>query len=156
MAREETSAGGVVWRRRGSRVEIVLGVRRDRHTGLRTICLPKGVVDPREAPEETARREVAEETGVAARAGELLGETRYAYLDPRRGERVSKRVRFFLMEWLSGEPTPADGELESASWCGIEEALGRLSHAGERTIVEAARARLAGEAPSLSPRAPDA
>ena len=54
------AAGGVVVRRRGDTVEVLL-VHRPRYDDW---TLPKGKVDPGETDEQAARREVLEETGL--------------------------------------------------------------------------------------------
>ena len=59
-------------------------------------ALPKGKIDPGERPEETALREVREETGVEGALVEKLGDVRYTYTR-RGGERVFKVVSFYLL-----------------------------------------------------------
>jgi bis(5'-nucleosidyl)-tetraphosphatase len=125
---------------------VLLGVRRDRHTDLRTTCLPKGHLELGESPEQAALREVEEETGVHVVLGERLGETRYVFTDPESGEDVAKRVHFFLLAWRGGEPHAADGELERVFWCGVEQAQQTLTHEGERRIVNAAQRSLSRRA----------
>jgi 8-oxo-dGTP pyrophosphatase MutT (NUDIX family) len=139
--RSETSAGGVVYRRGAQGVEVVVGAQRDRLTGARTLRLPKGKGEPGESLEQTATREVAEEIGVAARVVAPLGESHYAYRESR--DRVSKRVVFFLMEHVSGEPHARDREMQEARWCPIDEAAASLTWDNEREAVERARALLA-------------
>ena len=78
-------------------LEVALAERTDRDTGERSVCLPKGLLDPAESPEEAALREVAEETGLRARILERLPEVRYRYISPLDGALVAKRVQFFAM-----------------------------------------------------------
>ena len=63
--RTETSAGGVVVRREDTGWEVVLTSRRTRRGDL-AWGLPKGLVEPGERAEDTAVREVQEETGLVA------------------------------------------------------------------------------------------
>lgn len=75
------SAGLLLFRRRGERIEVLLG-----HMGgpywadrdERAWSIPKGEYGPDEAPLAAARREFVEELGVAVPAGEVveLGEVR--------------------------------------------------------------------------------
>ena len=138
--RTETSAGGVVVRRASGSVDVAVGEQRDRLTGELTTRLPKGIVEPGETPEETAVREVAEETGLEATLVASLGAVDYAYQE--REIRVSKRVHFFLMEARDGEPGPRDGELQRVYWCPLHAALERLTYETERDVVQRARERL--------------
>ena len=150
----ETSAGGVVYRRASDGVLLLLGEQRDANTGQQTVRLPKGRIEPGETLEETALREVLEETAETAEIREPLGEVSYSYFDRARGEEVAKRVVFFLMEARSlgapeaseesdGEPARVpDGELQRILWCPPAEALEKLSFETERSIVLRAQKRL--------------
>jgi len=59
-------------------------------------------VEAGEKPENTAIREVFEETGVKGKIVAPIGDIRYWYV--REGEKIRKRVLFYLMEYLEGEP----------------------------------------------------
>ncbi len=61
-----TSAGGVVVSAERDRPSLVVGMRRRGRDGV-TWTLPKGTPDPGESTEQTALREVAEETGLEVR-----------------------------------------------------------------------------------------
>ena len=139
--RSETSAGGVVYRQGAAGIEIALGDQRDRLTGAHNVRLPKGRPDRGENLEQTALREVAEETGLDARIGAPLGSVDYVYADTR--GKVDKKVLFFLMELASTEAGPTDGELERVAWVDIDEAERRLSFTPEQEIVARAREALA-------------
>jgi diadenosine hexaphosphate hydrolase (ATP-forming) len=151
MTISETSAGGVVYRHAAQGVLLLLGEQRDVNTGQQTVRLPKGRREPGETLEETALREVLEETAETAEIREPLGEVSYVYFDRARGEEVAKRVVFFLMEARSpkapeasgGEPARVpDGELERILWCPPAEALEKLSFETERIVVRRAQKRL--------------
>jgi 8-oxo-dGTP pyrophosphatase MutT (NUDIX family) len=131
----EFSAGGVVVRQmRGRPFVAVVRVRDE------ILALPKGHPDGEESPEEAARREVREETGVEAELIEPLGDVRYWYV--RGGERVAKIVAFFLFRYQSGSVADHDHEAEEALWIPLDEAPRRLAYKGEREMAEAARSRL--------------
>jgi 8-oxo-dGTP pyrophosphatase MutT (NUDIX family) len=92
-----------------------------------------------ETPEETARREVAEEAGVQAELIAELGDVRYRY--ERRRRRVAKVVRFYLFAYLSGDVADHDHEVEEARWIPLEQAARDLTYAGEREMVKRALSR---------------
>ena len=139
----EVSAGGVIYRRRDDQVEVALI-----HTGKRW-GLPKGHVEKGERVEETAVREVREETGLLGKPDRKLGQISYSYRGKSRGGgpvRIAKRVTFFLLEYLEGEVQSDDYEVEEARWFALDEALAKLSFATEQKMMRRAarliRARL--------------
>src|ERR1700749_4309276 len=73
---QERSAGGVVVR--GDETIVIVPTRRGAQ-GQKVLALPKGHVDPGETPDQTALREVREETGVEAEMVEKLVDVRYFY-----------------------------------------------------------------------------
>jgi 8-oxo-dGTP pyrophosphatase MutT (NUDIX family) len=125
----ETSFGGVVLR--GDDVLVITPVGRRRVTGL-----PKGGPQPGESGEETATREVREETGVNAAVREPLGDVNYWYR--RGGRRVYKTVHFYLFDYVSGSTDDHDHEVEEARWMPLADALTMLSYPGERALIERA------------------
>jgi 8-oxo-dGTP pyrophosphatase MutT (NUDIX family) len=125
----ETSFGGVVLR--GDEVLVITPIGRRRVTGL-----PKGGPQPGESGEQTATREVREETGVNASVREPLGDVNYWYR--RGGRRVYKTVHFFLFDYVSGSTDDHDHEVEEARWMPLADALTTLSYPGERALIERA------------------
>ena len=109
--------------------------------GRRVLGLPKGHPDGDESPEDAARREVAEETGLQAELVDELGDVRYRY--ERKGRRVAKVVRFYLFRYLSGDVADHDHEIEEARWMPLEQAARELTYPGEREMVERALSRCA-------------
>lgn len=104
--------------------------------------LPKGHVDPGETLEETAVREVAEETGLTARLGPKLGETSYSFRE--NGVLLHKRVHWFLMNSVEGEPRPEEGMFTEVRWLGQEE-TDVLTFLHDRELVKKAFSLKAGE-----------
>jgi 8-oxo-dGTP pyrophosphatase MutT (NUDIX family) len=133
---DEFSAGGVVVR--DGQVITIVPVKRAAD-GSRVLGLPKGHLDGDETPEEAARREIAEETGVDAELVEALGDVEYRY--ERRGRAINKVVRFYLFAYRSGDVADHDHEIEEASWMALEQAAERLTYAGEREMVRRALSR---------------
>lgn len=124
---------------RGDEVVVIVPVKRAAD-GRRVLGLPKGHLDGDETPEQAARREVAEETGVQADLLAELGDVRYQY--DRRDRRVDKVVRFYLFAYRSGDVADHDHEIEDARWVPLTRAARELTYPGEREMVERAVSRL--------------
>jgi 8-oxo-dGTP pyrophosphatase MutT (NUDIX family) len=134
---DEESAGGVVVN--DGQVAVIVPVKRAAD-GRRVLGLPKGHADGDETPEQAARREVAEETGVDAELVDELGVVRYRY--ERRGRAINKAVRFYLFRYLSGNLADHDHEIEDARWMALERAVKELTYSGEREMVRRAISRV--------------
>lgn len=139
--RFEHSAGGVVIRGSPGQEEVVLASRRNR-AGKLVWGLPKGVVEPGEQADSTALREVQEETGLAAEIDQPLGDITYWYVWE--GERIRKKVTFFLMRAVGGDTSRHDQEMEEVRWYPLPEALDRAGYASERDVIRRAAAALGG------------
>ena len=133
---KEISCGGVVYRRHEGTTEVAL-IRVGRRW-----CLPKGQMERGEKQQDTALREVKEETGLEGKIVAKIGEISYWFTgknSENEAIRISKRVYFFLVLCLGGDMGEHDHEVEEACWVPITEAIGRLSHRTERnTVVRAA------------------
>ena len=130
---QAVSAGGVVFRRVASTIEVVL-VSRQRE---QLWTLPKGTPDPGESIQETALREVREETGLEIAILEALGEVRYSFTS-RAGHRVDKVVHHFLMEPIGGRFEDHDEEFDYVGWYDVHEAQRRLTHRNQLHILDRA------------------
>jgi 8-oxo-dGTP pyrophosphatase MutT (NUDIX family) len=130
--KREISAGGVVYRRDGDEIEIVLASRRTRRGEL-AWGLAKGGIEDNESPEDAAVREVREETGLVAEIEDSLGETRYFYVWE--DVRIRKTVHFFLMRHTGGNIDDRDDEMEEIRWFPLERALKRAAYRGERDVL---------------------
>jgi len=135
-----TSAGGVVVSAQDSGPSLVVGMRRRSRDSV-TWTLPKGTPDPGETTEETALREVVEETGLEVRIVAPLPSIEYAFVQD--GTRIQKTVHYFLMEPTGGDLSRHDHEFERVRWVPFDEAGGLLSFATERDLVATASERLA-------------
>lgn len=139
----ELSAGGVLVRVVRGRPMVAAIRPQGKPAGV--WALPKGLIDVGESPADAAVREVREETGVAGRLIEKLGDVRYVYTR-RDGERVFKVVSFFLLRAGRGRIGAIDEgmrvEVAEARWLPLDEAPRLLAYGGEREMAARARDRL--------------
>jgi 8-oxo-dGTP pyrophosphatase MutT (NUDIX family) len=103
--------------------------------------LPKGGPNHGETTEETALREVREETGLITRLDRPLGTIEYWFFS--RGTRFHKTVHYFLMEAVGGDTSFHDREYDRVEWFDAAEAAERISYENERELVRKATAILA-------------
>lgn len=138
---DETSAGGVVIN--FARDKVVLIGRLDRR-GRLLWSLPKGHIEEGETAEQTAVREVGEETGILGEIIRPLGTIDYWFVAERR--RIHKTVHHFLMEERGGDLSDEDVEVTEVDWVALDELEDRLAYADERRLVRTALELLAGGA----------
>ncbi len=167
----ETSAGGVVLRHiRGAwQVAIIepniinadTVTRRAKARPEGTVfALPKGGVDEGETPEQSADREVFEETGVRGTRLFRLTTIRYLYVRSWGGrERVSKAVSFYLFLYSSGRlgqihPDMRD-EVRRAFWFPLDKAHRKLTYRGEREVLKMAQKIVREHPERLTPPLPE-
>ncbi len=124
--RYEHSAGGVLFK--GDEVLLVLNP-------SHVWTFPKGLVERGERPEETAVREVYEETGIRGKVLKPLGYVEYWYT--MEGEKIKKRVDYFLMEYEDGQLKPS-WEVKDARFFSVDEAKRVLKYKGDREVFERA------------------
>jgi len=148
----EISAGGVVLRRAAAGWELAViepqkeppaATAKGKRWQKMSLALPKGLVDAGERPEQTAVREVAEETGLAAVPVTKLGDIKYVYVRSWGDkQRVFKIVSFYLLRYESGSIDQIAPEMrievKRAQWIPFAEAGRKLTHRGERDMVRRA------------------
>jgi 8-oxo-dGTP pyrophosphatase MutT (NUDIX family) len=114
-----------------------------RKTAAALVALPKGAIDEGEKPQQTALREVSEETGVQANLVTKLADVKYYYVR-NWGDRarVFKIVSFYLLLYRSGRlgniAPEMRIEVQNAYWLPLENAPTVLSYQGEREVAQRA------------------
>ncbi|GBF73753.1 NTP pyrophosphohydrolase [Paenibacillus sp. 598K] len=120
----EYSAGGVVFRRTedGLQVQLI----QDRYG---KISLPKGKMEAGETIEETALREIVEETGIVGKIIKPIDQIKYQYQHDVKGK-VNKEVHYYLVEAVGGTLQAQVEEIRGVDWFAPEEAWRRQRQSG--------------------------
>lgn len=127
MTKTVKAAGGVVLRKTDKGSLKVLVAHRPQYDDW---SLPKGKADKGESPEQTAVREVLEETGYACRVIAPLGTTRY------RVGRGIKEVTWFAMRPLPSSPGfKKNSEVDKIKWLGRKAASDLLNYERDRELI---------------------
>ncbi len=157
------SAGGVVYRVTDCTVEIVLcghllpirssqkietpaaipGAATDGRTALKSgeevrWSLAKGTPDAGETLEETALREVREETGLDVELQAPIKSIDYWFADRAGDVRYHNTVHFYLMVPIGGDTSLHDPEFDVVEWFPSERALEVLQYANEAQVLRQA------------------
>jgi 8-oxo-dGTP pyrophosphatase MutT (NUDIX family) len=146
----ERSAGGVLLVPVGLALLVALIELRDGTV----LALPKGHIEPGEAPEEAARRETREETGLLGTVVAPLKEISYWFYSRQQNARIAKRVIFYLLVYQSGSPAHHNTEVEGVRLVPLARAASLLAYRGEREVVRLAEARVRAMAGAGSPAGP--
>ena len=133
-AKEETSAGGVVYRfSDGAPLYLLI---RDSYKNW---GFPKGHVEEGEQPDGAALREVSEETGLSDLAMRGLIETidwHFRF----RGKLIHKICHFYLMETAESSTSPQRTEgITACRWLPFDQAEDLISYANARDVLRKAR-----------------
>ena len=129
---QQVSAGGVVHRAAGGGIEIVLCGR----LSPPLWGLPKGTPEPGESWEQTALREVREETGLDVRIDRFIDSIQYWFVRSSDGVRCNKTVHFYLMSATGGDVSLHDHEFETVRWFPAGESIDTMTYESEVRIVQ--------------------
>ncbi len=139
------SAGGVVLAELRPDAPVALVAHRSARGSLQW-TLPKGAQEPGESVEQTALREVREETGLEAELVGALDTIDYWFVWAPEQTRYHKFVHYFLMRAVGGDFTEHDHEMEDAAWFEPAQAREQMSFANERRLLDLIPDVLAGQA----------
>lgn len=98
-------------------------------TSGKGMSFPKGHMEAGEAPEQTAEREVLEETGIHIQV--LSG---FAGVVPSSRPGDMRSVTFFLGRSLEGRKTPVPREVPEALWVPVQEVQERILFPPDRQV----------------------
>jgi 8-oxo-dGTP diphosphatase len=132
----EISAGGVVYKKDETGYWFLLISVKDG----KVWTLPKGLVEKGEKPENAALREIKEETGVSGRIETFLDKVELWFFQKENGETVRhhKIIYHYLVEYMEGDITQHDFEVNEVKWFRPEEALKNASYEKDKKIIEKA------------------
>jgi len=135
----QVSSGGVIFRASSNdSIEIALVAVKNGSIW----CLPKGIVEKGEIPEETSVREVREETGLRGRVIGKIGSISYWYFIKEENAKCRKTVHFYLLEYVGGTTSDHNWEVDDAVWFSLDDAVKKVSYKGDRDIVRKAKEML--------------
>ena len=132
---QQISAGGVVYKKEGNKILVCLISKKND----RIWAFPKGRVIPGEHIEDTARREIAEETGHLTQVTDILDEISYYFYVKEENTLYHKTVYFFLMPLLEENFCEPDGEADSIVWLPLGEAYRKLTYINEKDVLRKAQ-----------------
>lgn len=102
------------------------------HSNLGHWGFPKGHIEEGETEEQTAKREVKEETNL-----EIIIDTNYRYkIEYSPKENVMKEVIFFLAKNITNNIKPQLEELQEVKWLPLEEAIDYITYPDEKAVLE--------------------
>ncbi len=129
------SAGGVVYRLHSGYLEVVICGRENQGW---LWALPKGTPEKNESLQDTAVREVEEETGLNVKLDRNIGSINYWFVRPVDQVACYKTVHFYLMTANGGSENNHDKEFDIVKWISLHQALNALTYKGEVNILEKA------------------
>jgi 8-oxo-dGTP pyrophosphatase MutT (NUDIX family) len=136
----EFSAGGIVVKKENGQ-NLILVSQHSQHHGW---VFPKGLIGDHvkgEQKEDTAIREVEEETGAKGEIIKPLTPVEYWYVFE--DEKIKKTVFYFLMEYVFGDITNHDFEMEKVEWLPESEVEKRLTYSSDKKVWQEAKQDLA-------------
>ncbi len=134
----EKSAGAVIFRRQGDEIKyLLLHYPSGSRSGRNYWDFPKGHIEPQERTEETARREIKEETGL--QDIEIIPGFRETikYFFRWKEKNILKFVTFYLVETVT-EKIKISSEHMGYKWLPYEEAIEQLSFKNAKEILKKA------------------
>jgi 8-oxo-dGTP diphosphatase len=132
----EFSAGGVVYKKEKNKNMILIG----QHSGHHGWVFPKGIIGDHkkgESKEETALREVEEETGIKGEIDVPLQPVTYWYNF--KEDKIKKTVYYFLMKFTGGDTNNHDWEMENVEWIPEDQVEEKLTYKSDKDVWKEAR-----------------
>ncbi|MCX8030108.1 MAG: NUDIX hydrolase [Thermodesulfovibrionales bacterium] len=135
------SSGGVIYRSKDKIIEIALIAIKNK----KIWTIPKGLIDKGETAEETAIREIAEETGLKGEVIKFIGEKSYWFYIKEGNVKCKKTVSYYLLKYIYGELKKQTEEVDEAKWFPLEEAINLVTYRTDQEILMKAKELLLDE-----------
>lgn len=130
----EKSCGAIVYRKFHGNIELLLI--KNQNGGHWSF--PKGHVEGDETEEETATREIMEETGIS-----VILDTSFRHIITYAPKKeTTKDVVYFLARALTYDYTPQEEEIAQIKWVEINHATTLLSYDNDRQLVSQAKEQI--------------
>jgi len=110
-------------------------------------ALPKGLIERGEPPEQAAKREAQEETGLSGTIVGKIDTIKYSYVArwEKPTVRVFKIVTFYLLKYTGGDPSRHDREVDRVEWFPMEKAISSATYPLEKGILKKAKQLIASD-----------
>jgi len=131
------SAGGLVYKKENEEIFILVSQHSQHHGWV----FPKGLIGDHVEGEdkmETALREVKEETGAEGKITRALNPITYWFVMDQ--EKVRKTVYYYIMEYVGGDITKHDHEMEKVEWLPVNKVGERLTYKSDKIVWNEAKA----------------
>lgn len=127
----EISAGGVLIKRKNSELFFAIIERK----AMEDCTLPKGHQEANENLQQTAVREVLEETGFKSAPVDYLGKFTYSVKNDDKKIKTIRTVHWFLMVHRSGKKIAPNSEVKKVKWTPIKTNYDFMTYQNDKMIV---------------------
>lgn len=125
--RQEKSCGGIILKEENKELKVLLLKHNAGHWAF-----AKGHVEENETEEQTALREIKEETSLNVKLDTKFRTTvKYSPM-----EDVEKEVVYFLAYKIGGSETPQLEEISEIQWLNLEEAMNTVTYERDKEILQ--------------------
>ena len=125
--KQEKSCGAIILKDKDEKLKVLLVKHNQGHWAF-----AKGHVEENETEEETALREIKEETSLDVKLDTNFRTT--VTYSPMKG--VEKEVVYFLAYKLGGNETPQLEEIAEMEWLSLEDAMNKVTYERDKDILQ--------------------
>ena len=134
---QEISFGAVIIKKENKDISYLLLHKKQHEQYSELWDFPRGVIEKGEKPEETAKREIKEETGIITLKFIEGFKEKIKWFYRKYGKTISKEATYFLAETKTQE-VKISKEHDNYKWCSYEEASKLITYKNTKVILEKA------------------